>query len=1445
VTWLSASSRPHPRDPGGYTPTWAEVADAVWLASIVGLDLGPPATPDRAETQLDPVRPVLPSAAPRSAAGPSTPSHVGELEPRPTPLAAEVARPMSEVVVDSGTRRLHRMIEKQVSVLPNAAEIVRALRPLHRKVSARGVDEVELDEEATAEQAVQDRLWVLQHRPVRERWLDLTLVIDANPSATLWRPTVAAFENLLGQLGTFRTIRRRLLDTTASGTPILRGGTRATPVRHPAEVVSTAGRRVVLVLTDGVHGGWRDGAFATVLAHWGRSMPTAVVHLLPQRLWRTGGLPVHRARLAPGGQLRANRRWTVSLPDDWLEPSSVVTGVVPIPVLELQPRWLGRWAQLLLGNKNTLVDATVLLADERVRPDRRDSVQVTTPNGPPLSARERVRNFRHIASPAAVRLATLLSAVPVTVPVARVVQAEFVPEAGIEHIAEVLSSGLFEPPERSRSWESVPFHVQTGVREELLSGLRRSETGQVVRVVFGLFGDQFSGMRHMHQAINDPERTPAPDTSVASVNDIAIERVVLRALGGPYLPRAERLVEPASDRVDPVRASSSRPTTSVGGDMANTAEQTEPNVLGDSGSAPVAPAAAAATPDEPMVPVQAPPPAALADRRTDDAPPIWGNVPPRNPNFTGRTALLNALEQGLSAGAPTAVLPVTLHGMGGIGKTQIAVEYVCRQMHDYDVVWWIQASNAVQIRAGLTELAHALGLPGAAESSTAIPAVLEALRRGRPYRRWLLVFDSAESPETVRPFFPPNGPGQVLITSRNPDWISMASPLEVTTFEREESIELLERRGPEIDAGDADQLADVLGDLPLALEQAAAWRAETGMPVAEYLRLFDEKVAEILDTSAPLDYQVSAAAAWNVSFDELRTRSPAAHQVLQVCAYFSPEPISRQLFTASRGVSIAPELDMALRDPMYLSRAIRDINRYGLAKIDHRNNTLQLHRLVQLVLRNRMQPERQRQMRHGAHLLLANRDPNDAVSSQNWQRYRDILPHAYASQLIDCGDSWGRQLVLNLMRFLYQWGDHDEAIRLAETTLTNWTGRLGENDPQRLQVAAQLGFYYWIVGRYAEAADINNRIWIIRRQTDGENNEATLEARSIVGADRRAHGNFPGALELSAELHRKAQDLFGDDDPTTLSLARRHAIDLRVNGRYREAAELDDDVYRRATEILGRDHPETLSALSGLIMDRRESGEYLWARVEQEKLVERVKQVHGENNADTLRRIAYLAVGRRKAGDHQQAFELSKRTLERFRVRYGLETFNAMSCALAHSIDLRHVGDLRSSREMGEQVLARYQRNLGENHPYTLGAVVDHAVTLRLMGNPADARELNERALSQLRAAVGPEHAHAIMCAIDLASDLAALGDREQSLSLGNEALERAERTLGADHPTTLAASLNLVLDLRAVGRHEEAEHRYADVLARYRRALGAQHPATIKAGRGVRADCDIDPLPL
>ncbi|WP_410587782.1 FxSxx-COOH system tetratricopeptide repeat protein [Amycolatopsis sp. lyj-23] len=1476
--------RPDPTT-GDHDLTWTELGDALWLTAAID------------EVSAPAVRPMVPPERPAAPLPEHPENRRARREPRPReadehPLAhtADESEPAGEPPVadrpsftaettgsgDSLAPQAGRSspdaglaASTPTPVLPGVAELVRALRPFKRRVFSKLVDDVELDEDRTAEEAAQTGAWLPVTRRRRGRWLDLTLIVDSSPSMALWTPTVSAFVRLLERSGVFRSVRVRLLETGKTGTaeggeilgPTLRGGTADAPARGAGEVIGASDRSLLLVVTDGISDAWHRDLVSPMLARWGRVMPVAIVHLLPQRLWLRGGLGIHQAVLNPPGPLRPNSTYRVRSADVLLEPAEAAeftVGAVALPVLALQDRWLGWWASMVTGVGGIDRKAAVMLARDEPRPGDRGTGQQ-----PERSAREKVKQFQSFASPSAFRLATLLAGVPVDVGVARTLQAELIPGSGPGHLAEVFTSGLLERVRDGTPWDRVHWEFSDHVRQLLLRGARRSDTAHAVISASRRFGDQNPVLARLQAALAAPDATPDPSLPAATPADIALERDLMRALSGPYLSRADRL----EGRIAAIGQRGGNPTARIPAVSDIMAQE-----LKSAGSS-SKPAAAAVQPDTENVDIPPPvtePSAAIrtkivrevadvtsrSERRTgDEAPPVWGAVPPKNPNFTGRRELLDQLSERLEAGT-TAVLPAALHGMGGIGKTQMAVEYIYRHLRDYDIVWWIQATQATQIRRSLTELAQHLRLPGAEEAITAVPAVQEALRLGRPYRRWLLVFDSAEDPAMVRPFFPVDGPGQILVTSRNPSWAGIARPLEVAVFQRDESKNLLALRRSELADADADLIAEKLGDLPLAIEQAAAWLAETGMPAQDYLALFDEKVTEILDTAAPNDYEVSVAAAWNVSFDELSSRSPAAHQLLQVCAFFAPEPISRSLFTGVREASIAPELDAALRDPMRLGRAIRDVNRYSLAKIDHRSNTLLLHRLVQLVLRERMSDQHRTEMRHGAHLLLAKLDPNDPASTETWSRYLEILPHIYDAELTDCDDPWARQLVINLFMFLYHWGDHEGALALAERAVKAWASdreqravrgeQLAEDPPLlELNASKQLAFLYWVVGRYDDATKVADDTLERYKTTLGPASEETLGAQLTYALILKARGAFSEARQRNGEIYANARNLFGEDDPVTLGAAHDFIVALLLTGEYAEARELAEKTYSRRVETFGFDNVETIATQVLLVLARRELGHYPWAKIEIERIAERAEQLFGGDSIGTLRRRYYQSVSYRKDGDHDTALELSSDALRRFRIRYGNSHPNAMACALGHSIDLRHAHRFAEAKALGEEVYNLYRENLGESHPHTLSAQLDLGVSLRLGGDPASARVVDEKARAGLSEKLGEDHPHTIVCGINLASDLFALDRVEEAVALDADLLDRSRRVLGEDHPTTLAVQLNRSLDLRATGHTTEADALYEDVMTRYRLVLGEEHPGTMSASDGVRADCDIDPMPL
>jgi hypothetical protein len=325
---------------------------------------------------------------------------------------------------------------------------------------------------------------------------------------------------------------------------------------------------------------------------------------------------------------------------------------------------------------------------------------------------------------------------------------------------------------------------------------------------------------------------------------------------------------------------------------------------------------------------------------------VISNLPPRNPAFTGRAELLDELHESLHPGQAAAVVQVqaqAVHGLGGIGKTQLAHEYAHRYGADYDLIWWIGAEQPAAIPGQLVTLARRLGIAEATDQTETIAVLYDELR-GRD--RWLVVFDNAEDPIDLRTWWPPDS-GRVLITSRNPAWAGLATTIALDVLPRSEAIAFLRRR---LDRDDPafDALAAALGDLPLALEQAAAYVDQTGIAVGEYLGLLDERASDLFALGHLVTTEQTVATTWTVALRRVREQTPAAEDLLCLCAFLAADGIPRDL-PAQHSEVLPERLATAVGDPLAYQQVIAALRRYSL--ITTTGDTFRLHRLVQAVTR--------------------------------------------------------------------------------------------------------------------------------------------------------------------------------------------------------------------------------------------------------------------------------------------------------------------------------------------------------------------------------------------------------------------------------------------------------------------------------------------------------------
>ncbi|MFJ4713331.1 FxSxx-COOH system tetratricopeptide repeat protein [Streptomyces sp. NPDC088785] len=1450
MTGLPRERAPDPSGGGSGAPTdssedgpdWRDLAEASWLAAAwLASGRRAPSPGERPEDDR-PDDPAEPPAHPGGA--PGVPGPALPADPGAAGSGAQIPYAFPDAGPDLGAGErggapVFRLPPAPAAPPARPLRLARVLRALGRRVPTN--EPGPLDEDATAQHGLSDGLWIPYLLPAHQRALDVVLLVDDTLTMRAWRGTVRRIADEAARSGAFRDVRTVRIQVPEEGPAVVRAADGR--AGDPRELLDGSGRRLFLVVTDGLGAGWAAPSADGLLTALARGGPTALVHLLPPYLRHRSSLYPFRAQFGAAGFGAANTALGCRPPHDLADPLRPLPepddGTVPVPVLSTHPASFTAWAELVTGEPGVHRALPMLPAGALAKGAPAPGLRTPRIDGPRAAAAA-VARFAGLASPLARHLALLLAVIPLDFDLIEELRERAVPEAGPDHVAEVMMGGLID-------WEHGDAHgggpeFADGVREALLATGTRTQLARIVDVLAELRRGR-GAAAPLRAAVRNPEDTPLPDTGSAGRPWLRVELAVLRALSGPHARRAARIV---------AGLTGGAPVPNGGGAVARRDIGTPggEELVAESNSEPGVDVVSAAGPDTTEHNE-----AGKADASMDlkapehrfvrsGQPKIMGNVPPKNPNFTGREILLEAVDEQLRQKETAAVLPHALHGMGGVGKSQIAIEYVYRHSAEYNVIWWVPSERESLILASLAELASFLGLDTGPQANTAVPAVQEALRSGKPYDNWLLVFDNAEDIDAVRAYFPSGGPGKIIVTSRNRDWERVATPLSVDVFDREESIALLQRRAPDLATADADLLADALGDLPLAIEQAGAWHAATGMPVAEHLELLSQRRVEILDLDPNPDYPVPVAAAWNLSLDRLAQEHPAARQLLEACALMAPEPIPLSLLRGGRNVEVSPELDPVLRDPVLLARATRELSKFSLIRLDHKRGTLQMHRLMQSVLATGLDKTAEAQLRHAVHQLLATAKPGEGASPELWPAYQALLPHVQASGAVRSSDPWVRDLVYDVVFFLYYWGAHDTAMNMARQAWTIWQSQSGDDDIMVIRMTKILAFMLGKFGSRDEALRLNEKA--LEQSRSGQvPDEELVHSMSQMSFALRYQGDFDAARTLDDEALTMARRLFGPDDPVTLQAAHSLGVSLRWYGAFAEARSLDEETARQFDVLYGPSNGFTLNSLGGLAVDIRETGDYRSAHLLMESTYEAYLSNFGVDNASTIMAARELAVCRRRVGATAEARELIEDTFVRFTERYGTEYTDTLAAAMNAVVDRRITGDVPRSRELGEKVVLRYRNALGDRHSATLSALVNLAATLRASGDVDAAERCDAEAVEQFTATLGERHPNTLTARLSRANDHYARLDFAAARAEDEALLPLLDDVLGPDHPVALVGTAHLALDLRGLGESAAADRLNAQAVEGLTRALGADHPWRAAVQLHQRVECDIAPMPL
>ncbi|GHO96633.1 hypothetical protein KSF_066810 [Reticulibacter mediterranei] len=400
-------------------------------------------------------------------------------------------------------------------------------------------------------------------------------------------------------------------------------------------------------------------------------------------------------------------------------------------------------------------------------------------------------------------------------------------------------------------------------------------------------------------------------------------------------------------------------------------------------------------------------------------PHIW-NIPySPNPVFTGReeilTDLANALKVGQAAVPPQ---PLAISGLGGIGKTQVAVEYAYRHRQNYRAVFWVLADTSESLLSGYIAIASLLNLQEKDEQDRTL--IVSAVQQWfTTHADWLLILDNADELAIVREFLPPAPSGHILLTTRAQAMGRLAIRIDVSTMDQDIGrLFLLRRAGllahdallrvaSPTDISVAGEITEELGGLPLALDQAGAYIEETGCSLADYQNLYHTRRAELLKRRGGLvnDYPESVATTWSLSFEKVKQRSPAASELLYFCAFLHPDAIPEEFLTIG-AEHLGSLLQRVARDSLALDEAFSALQAYSLIHRRPFDKILSIHRLVQAVLKDAMDKRIYRLWAKRAILAVSwtfhwNRFPlEDEEMEEEYEQYlpdnvyEQYLPHA-------------------------------------------------------------------------------------------------------------------------------------------------------------------------------------------------------------------------------------------------------------------------------------------------------------------------------------------------------------------------------------------------------------------------------------------------------------------
>jgi tetratricopeptide (TPR) repeat protein len=779
----------------------------------------------------------------------------------------------------------------------------------------------------------------------------------------------------------------------------------------------------------------------------------------------------------------------------------------------------------------------------------------------------------------------------------------------------------------------------------------------------------------------------------------------------------------------------------------------------------------------------------------------------RNPFFTGRDAFLKQLfDKFRDKSTARYHGRLALYGLGGIGKTQVALEFVYRYQSAYTRIYWISAVSHESILDGYAKIAKqaAIEIPFDSKPIEIAARVLSWLRQTQ---KWLLVFDNLDDidvlstrnlnlPNVIEMLLPQSGVQQhTLITTRNRHADSIpAQAVEVLLFDKSEAMDLLvsfsnisvSSDPTELDS--AETIVHELGYLPLAIVQAAAYIKEVTQDYESFFKRYHAQRSDIHKwiPQGLRSYPYSVATTWLMSFEVVRTRSTGGAELFQLLSFLNPDGV-RIDFLQSGVEALQNDVRQLLCNQSDMAKALIELEKFSLLKWNRRRQTLLIHRLVQAVVKDEMSNE---------YLTM------------------------FRAMIID----------LCYRAFPTQWDNFNDR-RICQDCVGQVMIPLLDSGPVHTETAAhvmsRVGEFLRAEGKFRDSEQFAIRAFRILTELHAQDKD-TLRSMNNLALTYSGQGKMAEAAALQEEVLRKSKQILpSNEDLETLRNMSNLALTYRDQGNLEAATRLQEEVLKKRKEILGNDHVDTLWSMNNLAVTYQDQGKTGEATILKEEVVQKSKRILGPDHLTTLTSMNNLAVTYQDQGKLGEAAALQEEILQKMKQILGHDHPTTLTSTNNLALTYQHQGRMEEAAALQEEVLQKQKQILGHDHPTTLKSMHNLASIYALQGK-IQAATLEEEVLQRMKQILGSDHPATLMSMHNLAGIYRAQRKLEEAATLEEKALQKRRQVLGNDHPHTLTSMDNLAVIYQKQGKLAEAAALEEEVLPKMKEILGNQHPDTL-----------------